>query len=92
MFRDLSFASAILLSHHAGAKEAEHLANRIRERIIIVARKEQTNRARICGHVLNQQRSRITAGHKFHPGVCDENLAVGFVDGVSSPPLQRQGS
>jgi len=53
MFRDLRFASAILLSHHAGAEEAEHLANRIRERINTVARKEQTNCARICGHVLN---------------------------------------
>jgi len=92
MFRDLRFASAILLSHHAGAKEAEHLANRIRERINTVARKEQTNCARICGHVLNQQRSRITASHKFHPGVCDKNLAVGFVDGVSFPPSWRRGS
>jgi len=32
MCRDISFASAILLSHHAGAKEAENLADRIRDR------------------------------------------------------------
>ena len=56
MFRDLGFASAILLSHHAGAEEREHLANRIYERVITVGAKEQTNRARICRHVLNQQR------------------------------------
>src|SRR5436190_13355672 len=43
MFRVLSFARAILLSHHAGAKKAEHLANRIRERDCAVSSEKQAD-------------------------------------------------
>src|SRR6266478_4858758 len=57
MFQDVSFASAMLLSHHAGTEKREHLVNWIRKNSRAVTGKEQTNGARINRHVLDEQRS-----------------------------------
>jgi hypothetical protein len=68
------FPLAKSVAHHSGTQEIQDLANGVGKSNRVIACIKQTNRARIGGEVLNQQRSGIPRPDESVGGICDDNL------------------